>query len=169
MHADRQQQRDPNRDRRRVADGYKFSKEVRTEVDGEQTMQTSAYRSGRQECIVRLAREDGCSGDVMNASTAKKWPTAILNGLGFNKRMQEKKTRDFYGRWRTRIYRRKTSSRRVVKKKATISVDDNIVPKPDIALELGKSISLTKAEEEAAARQVHAAHASLVRYAFYDA
>ncbi|GKA34081.1 putative reverse transcriptase domain-containing protein [Tanacetum coccineum] len=58
---------------------------------------------------------------------------------------------------------RKTSSRRVVKKKATISVDDNIVPKPDIALELGKSISLTKAEEEAAARQVHAAHASLVR------
>ncbi|GJX15050.1 hypothetical protein Tco_0206808 [Tanacetum coccineum] len=59
------------------------------------------------------------------------------------------------------LIRRKTSSRRV-KKKATISVDDNIVPEPDIALELGKSISLTKAEEEAAARQVHATHARIV-------
>ncbi|GJT94001.1 hypothetical protein Tco_1082846 [Tanacetum coccineum] len=50
------------------------------------------------------------------------------------------------------LIKRKTSSRRVLKKKATISFDDNIVPEPDIALELGKSISLTKAEEEAAAR-----------------
>ncbi|GJY08857.1 hypothetical protein Tco_0377042 [Tanacetum coccineum] len=46
------------------------------------------------------------------------------------------------------LIRRKTSSRRV-KKKATISVNDNIVPKPDIALELGKSTSLTEAKEEA--------------------
>ncbi|GJQ99177.1 hypothetical protein Tco_0522162 [Tanacetum coccineum] len=30
---------------------------------------------------------------------------------------------------------------------------DNIVPKPDLALELGKSISLTEAEEEAVARE----------------
>ncbi|GKD27977.1 hypothetical protein Tco_1234191 [Tanacetum coccineum] len=59
------------------------------------------------------------------------------------------------------LIRRKTSSRRV-KKKATISVDDNIVPEPDIALELGKSISLTEAEEEAEARQVHATHARIV-------
>ncbi|GJU40928.1 hypothetical protein Tco_1193885 [Tanacetum coccineum] len=42
---------------------------------------------------------------------------------------------------------------RRVKKKATISVDDNIVPEPDITLELGKYISLTEAEEEAVARQ----------------
>ncbi|GKF87794.1 hypothetical protein Tco_0258671, partial [Tanacetum coccineum] len=61
------------------------------------------------------------------------------------------------------LIRRKTSSRRVGKKKATISVDDNIIPEPGITLELGKSISLTEAEEEAAARQVHATHASLVR------
>ncbi|GKF80467.1 hypothetical protein Tco_0239069, partial [Tanacetum coccineum] len=40
------------------------------------------------------------------------------------------------------LIRRKTSRRKVVKKKATISVDDNIIPEPDIALELGKSISL---------------------------
>ncbi|GJR33592.1 hypothetical protein Tco_1209276 [Tanacetum coccineum] len=33
---------------------------------------------------------------------------------------------------------------------------DNIVPKPDLALELGKSISLTEAEEEVVAREVHA-------------
>ncbi|GJX12598.1 hypothetical protein Tco_0204356 [Tanacetum coccineum] len=59
------------------------------------------------------------------------------------------------------LIRRKTSSRRV-KKKATISVDDNIVPEPYIALELGKSISLTEAEEEVAARQVHATHARIV-------
>ncbi|GKA94973.1 hypothetical protein Tco_0817011 [Tanacetum coccineum] len=58
------------------------------------------------------------------------------------------------------LIRRKTSSRRV-KKKATISVDDNIVPEPNIALELGKSISLTEAEEEATARQVHATHARI--------
>ncbi|GJR71278.1 retrovirus-related pol polyprotein from transposon TNT 1-94 [Tanacetum coccineum] len=56
---------------------------------------------------------------------------------------------------------RKTSSRRV-KKKATILVDDNIIPEPDIAVELGKSISLTKAEEEVAVRQVHATHARIV-------
>ncbi|GJX09148.1 hypothetical protein Tco_0199007 [Tanacetum coccineum] len=40
---------------------------------------------------------------------------------------------------------------------------DNIVPKPDLALELGKSISLTEAEEEAVAREVHATHARIKR------
>ncbi|GJS73843.1 retrovirus-related pol polyprotein from transposon TNT 1-94 [Tanacetum coccineum] len=38
---------------------------------------------------------------------------------------------------------------------------DNIVPKPDLALELGKSISLTEAEEEVVAREVHATHARI--------
>ncbi|GJS82180.1 hypothetical protein Tco_0748721 [Tanacetum coccineum] len=41
-----------------------------------------------------------------------------------------------------------------IKKKVSISVDDNIIPKPDIALELGKSMSLTEAVEEEAARQL---------------
>ncbi|GJX78412.1 hypothetical protein Tco_0326561 [Tanacetum coccineum] len=40
---------------------------------------------------------------------------------------------------------------------------DNIVPKPDLALELGKSISLTEAEEEAVAREVHATHARIIK------
>ncbi|GJW94728.1 putative reverse transcriptase domain-containing protein [Tanacetum coccineum] len=58
--------------------------------------------------------------------------------------------------------KKRTASRRVVKKKVTISADDNIIPDPDVALELGKSISITKAEEEEAARQVHATHARMV-------
>ncbi|GJY37916.1 hypothetical protein Tco_0424280 [Tanacetum coccineum] len=55
------------------------------------------------------------------------------------------------------LIRRKTSRRKVVKKKATISADDNIIPEPDIALKLGKSISLAEAEEEAAARETNIA------------
>ncbi|GJX26622.1 hypothetical protein Tco_0232918, partial [Tanacetum coccineum] len=39
---------------------------------------------------------------------------------------------------------------------------DNIIPKPDLALELSKSISLTEAEEEVVAREVHATHARIV-------
>lgn len=39
----------------------------------------------------------------MDASTAEKRAAEILNGLGFNKKMQEKKTRDFSGGWRMRI------------------------------------------------------------------
>ncbi|GJS60313.1 hypothetical protein Tco_0655097 [Tanacetum coccineum] len=48
------------------------------------------------------------------------------------------------------------------KKKVSISADDNIIPEPDIAFELGKSISLTEAEEEEAARRVQATHERLV-------
>ncbi|GJR59508.1 hypothetical protein Tco_1501670 [Tanacetum coccineum] len=54
------------------------------------------------------------------------------------------------------------ASRRVVKKKVTISANDNIIPDPDVALELGKSISITEAKEEEAARQVHATHARIL-------
>ncbi|GKF44816.1 hypothetical protein Tco_0131368 [Tanacetum coccineum] len=39
---------------------------------------------------------------------------------------------------------------------------DNIVPKPDLALELGKSISLTEAKEEVVVREVHATHARIM-------
>nr|GEV13482.1 retrovirus-related Pol polyprotein from transposon TNT 1-94 [Tanacetum cinerariifolium] len=66
------------------------------------------------------------------------------------------------------LVRKKTSSRRIVKKKATISAVDNIVPEPDIALELGKSISLTEAEEETASKQVHAIHARIVTQSIID-
>ncbi|GKG49039.1 hypothetical protein Tco_0513186, partial [Tanacetum coccineum] len=52
--------------------------------------------------------------------------------------------------------RKRTASRRVVKKKVIISAADNIILDPDVALELGKSISFTEA-----ARQVHATHARI--------
>ncbi|GJT26104.1 hypothetical protein Tco_0906379 [Tanacetum coccineum] len=58
---------------------------------------------------------------------------------------------------------KKTSSKRRVKKKVTLSAADNIISDDlDAALELGKSISQTKAEEAEAARQVHATHARIV-------
>ncbi|GJV15536.1 hypothetical protein Tco_1360859 [Tanacetum coccineum] len=42
------------------------------------------------------------------------------------------------------------------------SRDDNIIPEPNAALDLGKSMSLTKAAEEEAVRQVHATHEMIV-------
>ncbi|GKB44351.1 hypothetical protein Tco_0889293 [Tanacetum coccineum] len=58
--------------------------------------------------------------------------------------------------------RRQTGSRRKSKKKVSISADDNIILEPNVALELGKSISLTEAKEEEAARRVYATHERLV-------
>ncbi|GJZ08762.1 hypothetical protein Tco_0543045 [Tanacetum coccineum] len=58
--------------------------------------------------------------------------------------------------------KKKTASRRVVKKKVTISATDNIIPDPGAALELAKSINQTKAEEAEAARKFHATHARIV-------
>nr|GEY86491.1 hypothetical protein [Tanacetum cinerariifolium] len=56
--------------------------------------------------------------------------------------------------------KKKTSSKRRVKKKVTLFADDNIIYDDlDVALELAKCISKTKAEE---ARQVHATHARIV-------
>nr|GEU33856.1 hypothetical protein [Tanacetum cinerariifolium] len=60
------------------------------------------------------------------------------------------------------LIRKKTSRSRVTKKEATISAADNIIPDPDLALELGKSISLTESEEKAVARKVHATHEKIV-------
>ncbi|KAL0460156.1 UNVERIFIED_CONTAM: ABC transporter F family member 1 [Sesamum latifolium] len=41
--------------------------------------------------------------EAMDAATAEKRAAEILFGLGFNKKMQEKKTKDFSGGWRMRI------------------------------------------------------------------
>ncbi|GKA49283.1 hypothetical protein Tco_0742241 [Tanacetum coccineum] len=60
------------------------------------------------------------------------------------------------------LARRRTSSRRITKKKVSISADDNIIPEPDVALELAKSMSLAEAVKEEAARQVHATHERIV-------
>ncbi|GJR15305.1 hypothetical protein Tco_0797957 [Tanacetum coccineum] len=59
--------------------------------------------------------------------------------------------------------RKKTSNKRRVKKKVTLSADDNIIfDDPDAALELAKSISQTEAEEAEAERKFHATHARIV-------
>ncbi|GJZ06881.1 hypothetical protein Tco_0540674 [Tanacetum coccineum] len=47
-------------------------------------------------------------------------------------------------------------------KKGRIFADDNIIPEPDVAIDLGNSISKTKAEEQQEARSVHATHKRLV-------
>ncbi|GKA28544.1 hypothetical protein Tco_0714789, partial [Tanacetum coccineum] len=59
--------------------------------------------------------------------------------------------------------KKKTSGKRRVKKKVTLSTDDNIIfDDLDSTLELAKSISQTEAEEAEAARKVHATHARIV-------
>nr|GEX42127.1 hypothetical protein [Tanacetum cinerariifolium] len=59
--------------------------------------------------------------------------------------------------------KRKTSNKRRVKKKVTLFANDKFISDdPDTALELGKSIRKTKAEEAEAARQVHATHAMIM-------
>nr|GEV39131.1 hypothetical protein [Tanacetum cinerariifolium] len=59
--------------------------------------------------------------------------------------------------------KKKTLGKRRVKKKVTLSVDDNIISNdPDAALELAKSISQIKAEEAEAAKKVYATHARIV-------
>ncbi|GJW59877.1 hypothetical protein Tco_0109212, partial [Tanacetum coccineum] len=59
--------------------------------------------------------------------------------------------------------RKKTSSKRRVKKKVTLSANDNIIfDDPNTSLELVKSISLIEAEEVEATRKVHATHARIV-------
>ncbi|GJT97733.1 hypothetical protein Tco_1093251, partial [Tanacetum coccineum] len=69
---------------------------------------------------------------------------------------------DVFEESETEPARKKTASRRMVKKKDIISANDNIILDPDVALELGKSISLTEAKEEEAARQVYATHARIM-------
>ncbi|GKE30568.1 hypothetical protein Tco_1445952, partial [Tanacetum coccineum] len=60
------------------------------------------------------------------------------------------------------LARRRTSSRRITKKKVSISADDNIIPETDVALELAKSMSLADAKEEEAARSVHSTYERLI-------
>ncbi|GJW28251.1 hypothetical protein Tco_0045126 [Tanacetum coccineum] len=56
--------------------------------------------------------------------------------------------------------KKKTSSKRRVKKKVTLSANDNIISyDPDAALELAKSVNQTEAE---VARKTHATHAKIV-------
>ncbi|GJT61501.1 hypothetical protein Tco_1005034 [Tanacetum coccineum] len=74
-----------------------------------------------------------------------------------------KKSRGKESKPEPKLTRKKTFSKRRVKKKVTLFADDNIIfDYHDDALELAKSISQTKAEEAKAARKVHATHARIV-------
>nr|GEX50412.1 hypothetical protein [Tanacetum cinerariifolium] len=59
--------------------------------------------------------------------------------------------------------KKKISSKRMIKKKVTLSTDDNIISDdPDVALELAKSINQSEAKKAKAARKVHSTHARIV-------
>nr|GEU64227.1 hypothetical protein [Tanacetum cinerariifolium] len=77
-------------------------------------------------------------------------------------------TVDVSKEFESEIVKKKTASRRVVKKKVIISTDDNIIPDLDVALELGKSISLTKAKEEEATKQVYATHVRIMTESIHE-
>ncbi|GKC39086.1 hypothetical protein Tco_1051470 [Tanacetum coccineum] len=65
--------------------------------------------------------------------------------------------------------KRKTSNKRRVKKKVTLSANNNIISDdPNTALDLGKSISKTEAEEAEATRQVHVTHGRIVTESIPD-
>nr|GEX93845.1 hypothetical protein [Tanacetum cinerariifolium] len=55
-----------------------------------------------------------------------------------------------------------------LKKKSSIFLKDNIIPEPDVALELGKSISKTEAEIAKEERRLHETHERLVTAKLID-
>nr|GEV50630.1 reverse transcriptase domain-containing protein [Tanacetum cinerariifolium] len=100
------------------------------------------------------------SSSITSSNNTSLSPTLNINTI-IQSRMME--TVDVSKESEPEYVKKKTASRRVVKKKVTLSVDDNtIYDDPNIASELGKSISLTKAEEAEAARKVHATYARIM-------
>nr|GEV87055.1 hypothetical protein [Tanacetum cinerariifolium] len=99
--------------------------------------------------------EDVDFTNVPNDDTA----LAFLIELGYKgKGSQGKKTVDTHVievvESKLEPIKKRTSSKKRVKKSATISTEDNIISDPDIALELDKSIRLAEAEEAKAARKL---------------
>nr|GEW56944.1 hypothetical protein [Tanacetum cinerariifolium] len=86
----------------------------------------------------------------------------VLEGVKCHKGRRLEATVDVSKESGSEPTRKQTSSKRVIKKKFTISADDKIIPEPEVALELEKYISLTEAAEEEAATQVHATYARIV-------
>ncbi|GKC77287.1 hypothetical protein Tco_1128061 [Tanacetum coccineum] len=83
-----------------------------------------------------------------------------LDDIKNGNRIYLQKKRRVYASVRIQFFKEKESVRfsaLYLQKKRNL-----IVPKPDLDLELGKSISLTEAEEEAVAREVHATHARIM-------
>ncbi|KMZ58255.1 ATP-binding cassette [Zostera marina] len=72
--------------------------EERLKLEGEAEL-LAAQDDGGGEALERIYERL----DALDASTAEKRAAEILFGLGFDKKMQEKKTNDFSGGWRMRI------------------------------------------------------------------
>nr|GEY00775.1 hypothetical protein [Tanacetum cinerariifolium] len=95
-------------------------------------------------------------------SIHKYVPKALLSGLHTIKDDAIRDLSDVYQILYWPDTAKEKKRRRISKKKVLISTNDNIIPEPNVALELGKSTSLTKVAEEEAARQFHATHERIV-------
>ncbi|GJX20165.1 hypothetical protein Tco_0222842 [Tanacetum coccineum] len=131
-----------------------------------QTLYVSAdVRSSRNSNLMNMLQKmfgQNCSGLVLLLDDIR-WQKRIFLHLN----LQDEMNRSFIAQNSYRLERETFSKSTEVAENlsSTFSrslLHDNIIPKPDLALELGKSISLTEAEEEAVAREVHATHARIV-------
>ncbi|GJU90036.1 hypothetical protein Tco_1302459 [Tanacetum coccineum] len=91
----------------------------------------------------------------------------LISYMMINKEFENSKAYQTYLAFLTGIAipkkaRKGTKAAITPKKKGSFTANDNIIPDPDVALELGKSISKTKAEEHEEARKVHETHERLV-------
>eukprot|EP00850_Spirogloea_muscicola_P011026 SM000067S20303 [mRNA] locus=s67:224223:228095:+ [translate_table: standard] len=96
-------------------DIYHLTREIdATEMSAlEAVKNVDAERMILEKEAEKLAEQDGGGGDAldmiyerleaMDSGTAEMRAAQILHGLGFTKKMQAKKTRDFSGGWRMRI------------------------------------------------------------------
>nr|GEW35932.1 hypothetical protein [Tanacetum cinerariifolium] len=144
-------------------------------------------QASRRSLSMQMSQKSLCSSSGVNFTDVPDDDTtlAFLIKLGYKglrwkippkkirgKGSQRKKTVDDFketfdvseeSKRKPELVKGKTASRRVVKKKVTIFADDNIITDdPNVALELGKPVSLTKAKEAEATRKVHVTHAKIV-------
>ncbi|GKE32890.1 hypothetical protein Tco_1452212, partial [Tanacetum coccineum] len=94
------------------------------------------------------------SGKTASNDRLRKLRIDILWGMFYKENVNYSKLiwEDFAFQIDHRMENQRRRCRRVIMKKVSISVDDNIIPELDFTLELGKSMSLTEAVEEEAAR-----------------
>ncbi|GJW90018.1 hypothetical protein Tco_0167571 [Tanacetum coccineum] len=145
-----------------------LQKEILIDVVG-----TSGYRCGvLQPFPVERIEQDGVwwkrhhivsfggLNDVLVAFMARPIPLKNTGQFHFAMELTEPGYSVVFDESNPEPAKRQTGSRRKSKNKVSIFVDDNIIPEPDVALELGKSISLAEAEEEEVIRHVHTTHES---------
>nr|GEV99636.1 putative reverse transcriptase domain-containing protein [Tanacetum cinerariifolium] len=101
--------------------------------------------------------------DVMRTDAIKRLESYQMFIKYSTNQIPPKKSRESEPKPEPEPAKKKTSRKRIIKKKDTLSADDNIISDDhDDALELAKSVSQTESEEAEAARKVHATHARIV-------